>query len=78
MPVKLWEFKNEPYADFSKPESAAAMRAALALVRCQLGTEYDLRIGGELSHRRPAEISQSFQTLRDRRPPSQGHRRTRQ
>lgn len=47
MPVKLWEFKNEPYADFSRPQTAEAARQALAQVRGQLGAEYRLRIGGE-------------------------------
>mgnify|MGYP000058497451 CR=1 FL=1 len=30
MAVRLSEFRNEPYADFSKPGNARAMRAALA------------------------------------------------
>jgi 1-pyrroline-5-carboxylate dehydrogenase len=42
-------FANEPLADFSKPETAAAMRAALAKVRAELGREYDLVIGGARS-----------------------------
>ncbi|MGD0577378.1 MAG: aldehyde dehydrogenase family protein, partial [Bryobacteraceae bacterium] len=47
MSVRLWEFSNEPYADFSKPENAAAMRAALATVRAEFGREYPLHIGGQ-------------------------------
>ncbi len=47
MLVRLCDFKNEPYADFSQPENAAAMRDALAAVRAEFGKEYDLRIGGE-------------------------------
>lgn len=39
-------FTNEPLADFSRPENAAAMRAALARVRGELGREYPLVIGG--------------------------------
>ncbi len=39
-------FVNEPYRDFSKPEHKAAMEAALASVRSQLGREYLLRIDG--------------------------------
>ena len=76
MTVRLWEFKNEPYADFSKPENAAAMRDAIALVRSEFGREYDLRIGGEsfrtgdllksVNPSKPSEIG---------RAPSQGHRR---
>ena len=47
MSVRLWEFRNEPAADFSKPENAEAMRAALATVRAEFGREYDLHIGNE-------------------------------
>ena len=47
MPVRLWEFRNEPAADFSKPENVEAMLAALAVVRAEFGREYDLLIGGE-------------------------------
>ncbi|MBM3758667.1 MAG: L-glutamate gamma-semialdehyde dehydrogenase [Acidobacteria bacterium] len=39
-------FVNEPYRDFSQPEHKAAMEAALAFVRTQLGKEYPLLIGG--------------------------------
>ncbi len=39
-------FRNEPFTDFTKPETAREMRAALAQVRGQLGREYDLVIGG--------------------------------
>ena len=41
------EFQNEPFTDFSTEENAAAMRAAIELVKSQLGTEYPLVIGGE-------------------------------
>jgi len=40
-------FVNEPYLDFSKPENAAAARAAWQTVRADLGKEYDLLIAGE-------------------------------
>lgn len=41
------EFRNEPFTDFSKPENAEAMRAALQKVKSELGREYPLVIGGE-------------------------------
>src|SRR4051812_26756166 len=40
-------FRNEPFTDFSRPENARAMRAALDKVRAELGREYNLIIGGE-------------------------------
>jgi 1-pyrroline-5-carboxylate dehydrogenase len=40
-------FSNEPVLDFRNPENAAAMRAAIAQTRQQLGREYDLIIGGK-------------------------------
>jgi hypothetical protein len=43
----LAEFRNEPYADFSKPGNARAMRAALAQVRSTFGQEQEIRIGAE-------------------------------
>jgi 1-pyrroline-5-carboxylate dehydrogenase len=43
-------FANEPYTDFTRPDKAAAMRAALAKVGSQFGKEYDLLIAGD--HRR--------------------------
>ena len=42
------EFRNTSYIDFSKPENARAMEEALREVHSQLGTEYDLVIGGDL------------------------------
>lgn len=45
--ASLPAFRNEPYADFSRPENRAAMEAALAQVRAEFGTEYSLFIGGE-------------------------------
>src|SRR5271166_5601418 len=40
------QFKNEPSVDFSNPESARRMRAAIEKIRNELGREYDLVIGG--------------------------------
>jgi len=40
-------FRNEPFTDFSRPENARAMRAALDKVHAELGREYSLIIGGE-------------------------------
>ena len=40
-------FRNEPFTDFTKAETAREMRAALDRVRGQLGREYDLVIGGK-------------------------------
>src|SRR5580765_919297 len=42
------EFRNAPYTDFTNPENARAMREALRQVHSQLGTEYDLVIGGQM------------------------------
>ena len=60
------EFANEPFVNFSAPENARAMRAALAHVATQLGREYDLVIGGHrektagkitsLNPARPAQV----------------------
>ena len=43
----LDEFKNEPFTDFSKPENAEAMKAALEKVKGELGREYPVVINGE-------------------------------
>src|SRR5215469_15913080 len=43
------EFRNTSYVDFTNPENARAMREALRQVYAQLGTEYDLVIGGNMS-----------------------------
>src|SRR5881275_2219141 len=42
------EFRNSPHLDFTNPENARAMRDALRQVHSQLGTEYDLVIGGQM------------------------------
>ncbi len=44
---RLDEFKNEPFTDFSKPENAEAMKAAIEKVRGELGREYPCLINGE-------------------------------
>jgi 1-pyrroline-5-carboxylate dehydrogenase len=43
----LDEFRNEPFTDFSKPENADAIRAAIDKVRSELGREYSVVINGE-------------------------------
>jgi 1-pyrroline-5-carboxylate dehydrogenase len=45
--LKLPEFRNEPYLDFSQPANREAMQKAMEKVRGELGREYDLLIGGE-------------------------------
>jgi 1-pyrroline-5-carboxylate dehydrogenase len=45
MSIRLGDFRNEPYADFSQPAAASAAREALAQVRAGFGAEYPLRIG---------------------------------
>jgi 1-pyrroline-5-carboxylate dehydrogenase len=52
------EFKNEASVDFSNPENARRMRAAIEKVRSELGREYDLVIGGR--HVKTAEKTQSI------------------
>ncbi len=41
------EFKNEPFTDFSKPENAEAMLAAIEKVRSELGREYTCLVNGK-------------------------------
>ncbi|MEQ1921515.1 MAG: L-glutamate gamma-semialdehyde dehydrogenase [Pyrinomonadaceae bacterium] len=43
----LDEFRNEPFVDYSQPENAEAMRAAIDKVRGELGREYPILINGE-------------------------------
>jgi 1-pyrroline-5-carboxylate dehydrogenase len=45
--LKLTEFRNEPYTDFTQPAARKRMEEALASVRSQLGREYGVLIGGE-------------------------------
>ena len=51
-------FKNEPSVDFSNPENARRMKAAIENVRSELGREYELVIGGR--HLKTAEKAQSL------------------
>src|ERR1039457_5606857 len=51
-------FKNEPSVDFSNPDNARRMRAAIEKVRNELGREYDLVIGGR--HLKTAAKTQSI------------------
>jgi 1-pyrroline-5-carboxylate dehydrogenase len=46
--AELAPFQNEAYTDFTQPQHASAMRAALAKVRSDFGREYRLRIAGDL------------------------------
>lgn len=43
--MNLPEYSCEPYADYTKPENAAAYRAALEKVASQLGQDYPIIIG---------------------------------
>src|ERR1700750_1779065 len=45
-PIQPGPFRNEPLTDFSKPENASAMKAAIEKVRKELGREYPLVING--------------------------------
>lgn len=45
--LKLPEFRNESYTDFSRPENRKRMEEALTKVRAQLGREYDILIAGQ-------------------------------
>ncbi len=48
MPYKpLADFRNEPYADFTRPGNARAMRSALEHARASFGQDHEIRIGGE-------------------------------
>jgi 1-pyrroline-5-carboxylate dehydrogenase len=41
------EFHNEPFTEFSKPETRKAMEEALRHLKSMFGREYPLTIGGE-------------------------------
>ncbi len=45
--LRLTEFTNEPFVDFSKPENRKAMEEALKRVAGEFGREYPIWIGGE-------------------------------
>ena len=54
--TQLPPFVNEPYRDFSLPQHRAAMEAALAQVRAELGREYDLWIAGRPEKGGPSHL----------------------
>ena len=56
-------FRNEPVTDFTQPEVARRMRAALDQVRGQLGREYDLIVGG-----RRVRTAEKIQSLNPAHP----------
>jgi 1-pyrroline-5-carboxylate dehydrogenase len=62
MSIRLGEFKNEFFTDFSQSANAAAMQTALAQVRAEFGKTYDLRIGGE--RRQTGDLLQSLNPSR--------------
>src|SRR5947208_8468360 len=45
--VRVSEFVNEPFTDFSKPENRKAMEAALKKVSAEFGREYPMYIAGQ-------------------------------
>jgi 1-pyrroline-5-carboxylate dehydrogenase len=45
--INVGPFRNEPLTDFTKPENAQAMKAAIEKIRGELGREYPLIIGGK-------------------------------
>jgi len=58
------DFQNEPFTDFSKPENAAAFRAALEHVGRQLGKTYPIVIGG----RRYRDTKETFSSTNPSNP----------
>src|ERR1022692_4389763 len=51
-------FKNDLSVDFANPENARRMKAAVEIVRNELGREYDLVIGGR--HLKTGDKTQSL------------------
>ncbi|HXX99975.1 MAG TPA: aldehyde dehydrogenase family protein, partial [Candidatus Limnocylindrales bacterium] len=45
--LRVTEFKNEPFIDFSNPQNKKKMEAALAKVKGEFGQEYSMWIGGK-------------------------------
>ncbi|SDI38705.1 L-glutamate gamma-semialdehyde dehydrogenase [Alteribacillus bidgolensis] len=43
----VWDYKHEPFTDFTKEENRREFKQALELVKGELGKEYPLIIGGE-------------------------------
>src|ERR1035437_10993317 len=68
-------FVNEPFLDFTQPDTRRSMQDALAKVKAKLGREYDLVIGGKrvktqakitsINPARPAEIVGVHQAASD-------------
>ena len=42
-----WEYKHEPFTDFSDHNEQTAFKEALALVKKELGKEYPIVVGGK-------------------------------
>jgi 1-pyrroline-5-carboxylate dehydrogenase len=61
--VPTTPFRNEPAIDFSNPENARRMRAALTKIRAELGREYDMVIGDRL-----VKTKDKIKTLNPARP----------
>jgi 1-pyrroline-5-carboxylate dehydrogenase len=61
--VPTTPFRNEPATDFSNPDIARRMRAALTKVRAELGREYDMVIGDRL-----VRTKEKIKTLNPARP----------
>ncbi|HYL92479.1 MAG TPA: L-glutamate gamma-semialdehyde dehydrogenase, partial [Alphaproteobacteria bacterium] len=47
--IPLGPFRNEPLTDFTQESNARQMRDALRRVGAELGREYDMVIGGQMS-----------------------------
>src|SRR5712691_7640578 len=64
-PTRLHDgpFVNEPLTDFTKPENARQMRAAIEKVRGQLGREYNLIIGGK-----PVQTKDKIKSINPAKP----------
>jgi len=60
--LRLPEFTNQSFVDFSQPENKTAMDAAIAKVQSQLGNEYDIVLGG--NHLRSGVTFQSVNPSR--------------
>ena len=69
------EFRNSPHLDFTNPENARAMRDALRQVHSQLGTEYDLVIGGHNEQRNIDVVRRICELLERFVPATPGRKR---
>ena len=62
--VRVGDFANEPFVDFSRPENQAAMEAALKKVAAEFGREYpDVHRRGEGFYYGEDDVDQSFASL---------------